>query len=46
MTRLLPVSGRKMCKIPEKLGFEKIHQLEAMQDTGTPTEGGSALALK
>ncbi len=27
MTRLLPVSGRKMCKILEKLGFEKIHQV-------------------
>lgn len=26
MTRLLPISGRKMCKILEKLGFEKIHQ--------------------
>lgn len=27
MTRLLPISGRKMCKILEKLGFEKIHQV-------------------
>lgn len=27
MTRLLPVSGRKMCKIPEKLGFDKVHQV-------------------
>ena len=27
MTRLLPVSGRKMCKILEKLGFEKVHQV-------------------
>lgn len=24
MTRLLPVSGRKMCKILEKIGFERI----------------------
>ncbi len=27
MTRLLPITGRKMCKILEKLGFEKIHQV-------------------
>ena len=27
MTRLLPVSGRKMCKILERLGFEKVHQV-------------------
>ncbi|KCZ71860.1 YcfA-like protein [Candidatus Methanoperedens nitroreducens] len=27
MTRLLPVSGRKMCKIIEKLGFDKVHQV-------------------
>ncbi len=27
MTRLLPVSGRKMCKILEKLGFDKVHQV-------------------
>jgi len=27
MTRLLLVSGRKMCKILEKLGFEKVHQV-------------------
>lgn len=27
MTRLLPISGRKMCKILERLGFEKIHQV-------------------
>jgi len=27
MTRLLPVSGRKMCKILDKLGFEKVHQV-------------------
>jgi len=27
MTRLLPVSGRKICKIIEKLGFEKVHQV-------------------
>ena len=25
MTKLVPISGRKMCKILEKLGFEKIH---------------------
>ncbi len=25
MTRLVPISGRKLCKILEKLGFEKIH---------------------
>ena len=27
MKRLLPVSGKKMCKILEKLGFEKVHQV-------------------
>ena len=27
MNRLLPISGRKMCKILEKVGFEKIHQV-------------------
>ncbi|KAB2941645.1 MAG: YcfA-like protein [Candidatus Methanoperedens nitroreducens] len=27
MTRLLPVSGKEMCKILEKLGFKKIHQV-------------------
>lgn len=27
MTRLLPISGRKMCKILERLGFEKVHQV-------------------
>ena len=27
MTRLLPVTGRKMCRILEKLGFEKVHQV-------------------
>ena len=27
MTRLLPVTGRKMCKILENLGFEKVHQV-------------------
>lgn len=25
MTRLIPISGRKLCKILEKLGFEKIY---------------------
>lgn len=27
MTRLLPIAGRKMCKILEKLGFVKLHQV-------------------
>ena len=27
MTRLLPISGRKMCRILEKLGFQKVHQV-------------------
>ena len=27
MTRLLPISGRKMSKILEKLGFWKVHQV-------------------
>ena len=26
MVKLIPISGRKLCKILEKLGFEKIHQ--------------------
>ena len=26
MTKLVPISGKKMCKIVEKQGFEKIHQ--------------------
>jgi predicted RNA binding protein YcfA (HicA-like mRNA interferase family) len=25
MVKLVPISGRKLCKILEKLGFEKIH---------------------
>tara|TARA_Y100000034_G_scaffold113212_1_gene147926 strand:- start:201 stop:434 length:234 start_codon:yes stop_codon:yes gene_type:complete len=25
MTKLVPISGKKLCKILEKLGFEKIH---------------------
>ena len=27
MVKLVAVSGRKLCKIVEKLGFEKIHQV-------------------
>ena len=27
MSRRLPISGRKMCKIHEKFGFEKVHQV-------------------
>jgi predicted RNA binding protein YcfA (HicA-like mRNA interferase family) len=27
VTRLLPISGRKMCRILEKLGFQKVHQV-------------------
>jgi len=27
MTWLLPISGRKMSKILEKLGFQKVHQV-------------------
>ncbi len=27
MTRLLPMSGRKMSKILERLGFQKVHQV-------------------
>jgi len=26
MARLVPISGRKLCKIVEKLGFQKVHQ--------------------
>ena len=27
MPKLIPISGRKMCKLVEKLGFEKVHQV-------------------
>ena len=27
MVKLIPISGRKLCKLIEKLGFEKIHQV-------------------
>ncbi|MBI2660462.1 type II toxin-antitoxin system HicA family toxin [Candidatus Woesearchaeota archaeon] len=27
MVKLVPISGKKLCKIVEKLGFEKIHQV-------------------
>ena len=27
MPKLIPISGRKLCKIVEKLGFEKVHQV-------------------
>ena len=27
MAKLVPISGRKLCKIIEKLGFEKIHHV-------------------
>ncbi|HII78979.1 MAG: type II toxin-antitoxin system HicA family toxin [Methanosarcina sp.] len=27
MSRLLPVSGKEMCKILEMLGFQKVHQV-------------------
>jgi predicted RNA binding protein YcfA (HicA-like mRNA interferase family) len=27
MSRLLPVSGREMCKILEMIGFQKVHQV-------------------
>ena len=27
MVKLIPISGRKLCKIVEKLGFEKVHQV-------------------
>ncbi|MAG78263.1 hypothetical protein CL616_02760 [archaeon] len=26
MTRLILISGKEMCKLVEKLGFEKVHQ--------------------
>jgi len=25
--RIVPISGRKLCKVLERLGFEKIHQV-------------------
>lgn len=27
MSRLLPVSGREMCKMLEMIGFQKVHQV-------------------
>jgi predicted RNA binding protein YcfA (HicA-like mRNA interferase family) len=27
MSKLLPVSGREMCKILEMIGFQKVHQV-------------------
>ena len=27
MAKLIPISGKKFCKIVEKLGFEKVHQV-------------------
>jgi len=27
MAKLIPISGRKLCKIVEKLDFERIHQV-------------------
>ena len=27
MAKLVPISGKKLCKILEKLGFQKIHQV-------------------
>ena len=27
MVKLVSISGRKLCKIVEKLGFEKVHQV-------------------
>ncbi|MBI5884842.1 type II toxin-antitoxin system HicA family toxin [archaeon] len=27
MAKLAPISGKKVCKILEKLGFEKVHQV-------------------
>lgn len=26
MSKLIPISGKRMCKLVEKLGFEKVHQ--------------------
>lgn len=26
MTKLTPISGKEMCKILEKIGFQKVHQ--------------------
>ena len=27
MSKLVPISGRRLCKLIEKLGFDKIHQV-------------------
>ena len=53
MTRLLPITGRKMCKILEKLGFEKVHQVgsharyihEDGRKTVVPLHGNEELGI-
>ena len=27
MTKLVPISGKKLCKILDRLGFQKVHQV-------------------
>ena len=27
MARLIPISGKEMCKLVEKLGFQRVHQV-------------------
>ncbi len=27
MTKLVPISGRRMCKLVERLGFERVHRV-------------------
>ena len=53
MTRLLPITGRKMCKIFEKLDFEKVHQVgsharyvhEDGRKTVVPLHGNEELGI-
>lgn len=41
MAKLISISGRKLCKIVEKLGFERVHQVG--RKTVVPVHGDEEL---
>lgn len=51
--RLIPISGKKMCKLLEKLGFQRIHQVGSHvryihpdgRKTVVPVHGGEELNI-
>jgi len=53
MTRLIPVSGNKICRILEKIGFQKIHQVGSHaryvhpdgRNTVVPLHGNECLGI-